>query len=211
MSEMPIIDFEKRPLSWSAISSFRYDPEQWYKKYVLGQKQEENATMRFGKVVGERLASDPTYLSQIERPEGGLYEYELRFKVGGIPCIGFIDWWHPTIKNLKEFKTGNAWTKDKAENHGQLKFYNLGLMIKDNEIPENIHTELISMESEARGDFSYDFIDGMKPIIHPVKLTTRDCLMFGAELLKTVKEMESYAQERLAYNAEVPYTKEVSN
>lgn len=194
------MDFNKRPLSWSAISSFRYDPEQWHKKYILGEKQGENATMTFGKLVGERLAREPGYLPQIERLEGGIYEYELRFKIANIPIIGFIDFLHLPTKNLKEFKTGKSWDKEKADNHDQLKLYALGLLTQDSIRPEELHIELISLETEARGDFTMTFVKNMKPVIHVVKLTTRDVLIFGAQIIKTVKEMKAYADSYpLAY------------
>ena len=46
-----------RPLSWSAISSWEYSHEQWYRKYVLNRPDDETEEMIFGKVIGERLAT----------------------------------------------------------------------------------------------------------------------------------------------------------
>lgn len=186
---MKKIDYKKRPLSWSAISSFQYDPEQWYKKYVLNERPPENAAMTFGKIVGERLANDPTYLPEVPRAER--FEHELRCKIGGIECIGFIDSYTPG-KLLLEYKTGKPWDAMKAKDHGQLKMYALMLYIIDGVKPEELTIKLVSMETEARGDFSMTFVKNMKPLIFEVKLTTRDVLMFGAKLTKIVKEMEEY-------------------
>lgn len=203
------LDFTSRPLSWSQISQFQYNPEIWYDKYILNKRTPTNAAMEFGTIVGRRLASEPGYLPEIERIEGGIYEKELRFKVGGINIIGYIDWFHPDLKSLKEFKTGKSWTKEKAEEHGQLKLYSLGLMIQENIKPEDLTIRLYSMETESRGDFTMTFVKGMKPVVHEVKLTTRDCLMFGAELLNIVKEMEEYVDSKLAYKKEADTLVEV--
>jgi len=191
------LNFKQRPLSWSAISQFRdYSKEEWYNKYILGKRTPENAAMTFGKLVGDRLQNEPSYLPEIER-DGGIYEKRLECKIGKIPCIGFIDWFHPDKKYLWEFKTGKAWDKEKADNHGQLRMYALMLMIQENIRPEDLTIRVYSMETEARGDFTMTFVKNMKPIIHEVKLTTKDCLMFGAELVKIVKEMEEYIKNHV--------------
>ncbi len=182
---------EVRPLSWSAVSSFLYNPEQWYEKYILNKRSEENGAMRFGKYVGERLASDPTYLPEV--PRGEEYEHELRCKVGNIPCIGFIDSYTKTTKLLLEYKTaGTPWTQKKADGHGQLKFYALMLYLIDGIKPEDITIRLVSMQTKQNQDFTVSFVDNMKPDIFEVKLTMRDILTFGAELQKIVKDMDNY-------------------
>ncbi len=186
-----MIDYKKRPLSWSAISSFQYDKDQWYRKYILGERQSENAAMTFGKLVGERLAKDPTYLPNV--PRGDIYEYELRSSIKKIEMLGFIDSYSPDKKLLLEFKTGKAWDQEKAQNHGQLRMYALMLYLKEKIKPEDLTIKLVSMETEARGDFSMTFVKNMKPLIFDVKLTTKDVLMFGAEIIKITKQMEEYA------------------
>ena len=189
-----MIDYKKRPLSWSAISSFQYDPDQWYKKYILGERTPENAQMTFGKLVGERLASDPSYLPEVPRAE--IYEYELKTSVSSINCIGFIDSYTPH-KLLLEYKTsGKPWTQDRANSHGQLKMYCLMLYLLHKVKPEDITIKLVSMQTEAKGDFSICFVQNMKPDIFEVKLTFKDILEFGVEIKKTIKEMEKYARTR---------------
>jgi predicted RecB family nuclease len=187
------LDFKQRPLSWSAISQFRdYSKEEWYNKYILGKRTPENAAMTFGKLVGDKFQYDPTFLPEVERHKDGTYEYELRCNIGKIPCIGFIDFYYPEGKLLLELKTGKTWDKEKAEGHQQLHMYALMLMIQDNIKPEDLTIRLISCETESRGDFQMCFVKNMKPVIHEVKLTTKDCLMFGASLVKLVAEMEEY-------------------
>src|SRR2546425_660687 len=104
------LDFKTRPLSWSSISQFRdYSKEEWYDKYILGKRTPENAAMSFGKLVGGRLEREPNYLPEIVRPEGGIFEYELRFSLGDVDIIGFVDFYHKEKKLLSEYKTGKAW------------------------------------------------------------------------------------------------------
>ena len=186
--------WKKRELSWSQISQFQYNQEVWYNKYLLGKKTPTNAAMEFGSIVGRRLASEPDYLPLV--PRGTEYEKELRCEIGGIPCIGFIDSFDMGKKLMCEYKTGKSWDKDRADLHGQLRMYALMLMIQDKIKPEDLTIKLVSLETTESGDFTMQFVKGMKPVIHEVKLTTKDCLLFGAELLKIVKEMETYA---LAY------------
>lgn len=189
-----MIDFTKRPLSWSAKSSFDYDPEQWYRKYILNEKQEENAWMRFGKEVGERLANDPNYLPNV--PRGSKYEHELRCNISGVPCIGFIDSYTKEVI-LLEYKTGEKpWTQQRANNHGQLKFYALMLYLIDGINPKDLTIRLVSMQTKLNADFTVSFVENMEPKIFDVKLTLIDCLKFGAEILQTVKKMEEYANRR---------------
>lgn len=185
------MNFKTRPLSWSSISQFQYDKEKWYEKYVLGARTPENAAMSFGKIVGERLAKEQDYLPLV--PRGKIYEYELRACIDDdIDMIGFIDSYDPENKQLYEYKTGKLWDKEKADNHGQLKMYALMLFLKEQIKPEDLNIYLVSMETEARGDFTMTFVKGMKPVIFEVKLTTKDVLMFATQIINTVKEMKEY-------------------
>lgn len=185
-----MIDFDKRPLSWSCISSFRYNKEEWYNKYILGIPPPENAAMKFGKEVGEKLSTDPNYLPEVPRAQ--IYEYELKFKINGTPCVGYIDSYTPHDL-LLEYKTaGKAWTQDRADEHGQLSLYALGLYTLHKVKPEQLTIKLVSMATEQRQDFTVGFVPDMKPEVFEVKLTMKDILMFGVEINKVIKEMESY-------------------
>lgn len=185
----------KRPRSWSAISSFEYDKEQWYRKYVLGIKEAPSKEMEFGKVMGERLASDPTFMTNV--PRGTHYEYEdpggLCAKLGKIPLIGFIDSYTPhTIGD--EYKTGKKpWDQKRVDEHGQLTMYSLLLLLKHKVKPEDILWRLTWLATQDNGDFSISFIPGMKPQIFETRRTMTQVLEFASRIKKTEVAMLEYA------------------
>lgn len=180
-----------KPLSWSAISSFKYDKEQWYKKYVLGIKDEGSREMDFGKLVGGKLENDPTFLPEIPRAEH--MEYKLHVTFGDVQLIGYIDSYGDAV--LHEYKTGkNPWTQEKVDNHGQITMYLLMLYIQHNILPEDVQCYLHWMPTEEKGDFSIGFVEPIEENIKhfTTKRTTKDIVEFGVEINKIIKQMEIY-------------------
>lgn len=190
-SKDPRIDkFLKRPLSWSSISAFRYNPDEWYDKYINGKKGRNTGPLVFGKNVGERLASEQDFLPHVPRLKE--YEHELSVKIGKIQCIGFLDNFDLDNCAFSEFKTGKKWTQDKANKHGQLDMYAAMIYLKYGIKPEDLRISLIWLPTEEQQDFRTDFVKDMKPIIFPIKKTMRDILTFMAEVQVIHKEMIDY-------------------
>lgn len=185
-----ITKFLKRPLSWSSISSFRYDKETWYAKYIEGKQQRSTGPIVFGKNVGERLATEKDFLPEVPRLKE--YEHELNVTIGKIPCIGFLDNFDLDAKSFSEFKTGKKWTQDKANKHGQIDMYAAMIYLKYNIKPEDLKISLIWLPTEEQQDFRTDFIKGMKPVIFEIRKTMRDILSFMAEVQVIHKEMLDY-------------------
>jgi len=186
--------FKKRPLSWSSISQFRYDPEVWYDKYINGAKQRATGPIVFGKNVGERLASEPQFLPEVPRLKE--YEHELLVKIGKIQCIGYLDNFDLEGKSFSEFKTGKKWTQEKANTHGQIDMYAAMIYLKYGIKPEDLDIKLIWLPTEEKQDFKTDFVKNMKPVIFPVKKTMRDILLFMAEIQVVHKEMLKYIKSK---------------
>jgi len=191
---------DERPLSWSAISSFEYDPKQWHDKYVLGKKQKESAEMLFGKKVGERLASDPKYLPFVPRLKK--FEHEFKVSFDGIPLIGFADSFCTlTSKKLYEYKTGvKAWDQKRVDMHGQIDMYLLMHFIKEKIRPEEVACKLVWLPTkrEEGGDFKVH-ISFIEPIeetfkIFKTKRTMSDILRFGERIKSTYKAMQEYVE-----------------
>lgn len=180
----------KRPLSWSQISSFEYDKEQWFKRYILGEKQQETGAMLFGKQIGEKLASDPTFMPEV--PRLPVYEYKLTANLGDIPLIGYIDAFDLDNKKLLEFKTGKKWDKKKAQNHGQIDLYCTLLFAMHKIHPKDLDIKLVWMETEESGDFQTNFVKDMKPVIFPIKKDMIDVLNMLRRIKQVRKEMEEY-------------------
>jgi hypothetical protein len=190
--DKPTFD-RNRPLSWSAISSFEYDPEQWYRKYALGQEDAATKEMLFGSEVGKKLATDPSYLPHIKRYP--IFEYELRFFFAGIPMIGFIDGWCPSTLDLGEYKTGKKpWTQKRADEHGQFDAYLLGLWTMHKIRPEDVRLHLHWMPTQDNGDFSISFIDEKDCRTFKTKRTMRNVLDFGMRINRVYREMDAYCK-----------------
>ena len=183
-----------KPLSWSAISSFKYDPEQWYKKYVLGEKQKTSPQMLFGNTVGESFATKKPMVKDIVRYKR--MEYELKVKFDDIELIGYIDSYDPKKKLLREYKTSSStkkWNQTSVNAHGQLTMYALMLFIQDKVKPEDltIYLDYIPVEETFEGGMIIS--NPQKIYTFPTKRTTRDILAFGAYIRQVVQEMEEYA------------------
>lgn len=180
-------------ISWSSMNQFEsYDKEKWYKNYVLGIKDPPNAAMQAGIEIGEKLATDPTFMPEVPRPE--IYEHEARIVFSGITLRGHMDGWSPKIKELLEYKTTtnqNKWTKETVRQHGQLDFYCLLLFLTETIKPEDIYIRLISIPVKETGHF--EIVRSNEPIkIIETKRTMQNILNFGVRIKKVYKEMKEY-------------------
>ena len=173
-----------RPMSWSQISSFEYDPEQWYQVYVLGEKGEPSGAMKFGKKIGDKYLYEKTFQR----------EYKITGKIGNIPLIGFIDAFDLENKKLIELKTGRNWDLKKAQTHGQIDLYCAMLWTMHKIHPAELDIKLIWLATEETGDFSTQFVKDMKPVIFPIKKTMLDVLNMLARVKRVKAQMESYKQ-----------------
>lgn len=187
----------KRPLSWSAISSFEYDPEQWYRKYVLGKEDPATKEMLFGSEIGRKLGEpNPNFMPQVKRYP--IYEYELRFMFNTIPMIGFIDGWDPAIYSLGEYKTGKkAWTKKRANEHGQFDMYLLGLYQMHKIPPQGVILNLHWMPTQDNGDFTISLVNEKLCFDFRTKRTMQQILQFGSRINRVYKEMDTYCKNHV--------------
>lgn len=194
---MKKLTFDKtRPLSWSAISSFEYDPEQWYKKYVLKEEDPASKEMLFGSLIGKQLEKNSSFLPSIIRHSKMEHCFKVTF--GKIPLVGYADSFCTiTNRKLAEYKTGKkAWDQKRVDEHGQLTMYCLMNYITEKISPEEIDITLIWMPTQENGDFTISFVEPIEENIKifKTKRTMQDILKFGARIKSTVKAMEEYAQ-----------------
>lgn len=191
---------KKRPLSWSAISSFEYDPEQWYDRYIRAIVEEPSEEMKFGKLIGERLASDAAFLPHVPRYKE--FEYELRQALGKIPMIGFIDSYEPhrftSGPAVYEYKTGvKPWDQKRADEHGQISMYLLMLYLQHKLKPEDVKCHVLWMPTMKTGDFKIQFADENDVRIFETRRSMVDILAFGQRIKQTVRAMELFAKSRV--------------
>lgn len=191
--------WKDKPLSWSAISSFMYDPEQWYKKYVLDQKQDQTVEMEFGKTIGKMLETDAKYLPQI--PRHSKMEHQFKCKFGDIELVGYADTFcDKTFKKLSEFKTGKrAWDQKRVDTHGQIDMYLLMNWIMNKIKPEEVEISLVWMPTQDNGDFSISFVEPIEQNIKIFKTKRRmaDVLRFGVMIKNIYKQMELYERRHV--------------
>jgi len=116
-------------------------------RYIVGIPEKETQSMRKGKEIHNILQSGMLNVENLDKSEIRIYgtilktfedelvklnngrsriewEYKSTSSIDSIPTIGFWDGFMPC--GILEIKTGtNLWTKEKAEEHGQLAFYAL--------------------------------------------------------------------------------------
>ena len=190
--------FQNRPLSHSFLSSYEYDPNQWYKKYILGEKEPPSKEMEFGSKVGKRIENDSTYLPMIKRLSKMEHAFNVMFD--DIKMVGYADSFDDvSFKALKEFKTGKkAWTQKRVDKHKQIDMYLLMNYITNKIKPEDVDVTLVWMPTQDNGDFSISFVEPIEDNIKffETKRTMTDILNFGVHIKKVVKEMQSYVDKR---------------
>lgn len=205
--DLKTIYHKDRPLSWSGISAFEWNPKQWYEKYV--EKQEfTSPAMEFGKLIDKRVQDDPKFLPEL--PRYPIQQHEMRTIWNGIPLIGYSDQYRPrvrpaknrsstslSIRDLKTGKESKPWTQKRADETGQLTMYLFMLYLMDKTI--NV------ADAELYIDWLPTHIkDGEIALVEPVKVhtfktkrTMTEILKFGQRILTTWAEMEEYASRQV--------------
>lgn len=179
------------PQSWSSFSSFEYDKEQWFKKYILKEKPPVSAEMQFGKEFAKALEDGKPMA-----PMTVLTKAEHKFEVvfNGIPLVGYVDAINDrTFKEIGEYKTSkNPWTQKKVDEHGQLDMYLLMNYITNKIPPEKVKLWLEAVLTEQTGDFQIRLKQPVEVQRFNTKRTMNDILNFGMRITRLYKEMEQY-------------------
>lgn len=185
-----------RPFSWSQLSSFEYDPEQWYKGYFLGERNPETKEMVFGKNLADDLEHGRCKIKELIDLLPFHKEYPFKVSYGKIVLVGFCDDFDDkTFKNLNEVKTGRKeWTQRRADDHGQFTMYLLMNYITHKIQPEEVECWLHWLPTMEDGDFSIQFVKPIKVVSFKTKRTMSQVLEFGGRINRTIKEMEEFAK-----------------
>ena len=203
-NEELIEQWGRRSYSWSQHSSFAYDPDQWFHSYILNERGDGSAAMKFGNTVGISINTD-TPLANVPRQVH--MEFEVRAKIGNIDLVGFFDSYScggkkccpPGEYRLEEYKTSanpTRWTQKSVDEHGQLAFYAMLLYLKHKVKPEDIKMNLHWIPV-AEDSFFEMYVSG-KHVTFPTKRTMKDIFKLMVEIKVRRKEMLAYARKRLA-------------
>lgn len=209
---MNIRDFlQTRPLSWSAISKFEYDPEEWFRKYILGEKTIETIEMKFGKAFASAIEDGKplapvTIIHGPEAVPGKNVEYPFKVVLRGIPLVGYADTFDDRkCKRLGEFKTGKkAWDQKRVDEHGQITMYLLMNFIQNKVPPEEVSCFLEWIPTTDTGDFNITFLEPVT--VHPfeTKRTMADIINFGKRIESTIDAMQAFVDQKLSTSDALP-------
>lgn len=201
-NRQPKLNLPRPYMSWSGLNLWERSPKQFIKHYFYGEAGFENAAMRFGREMAERLDSkedhDDEVLNMVATilPGNGHTEYplEVPFLDYGIDLFGKFDNWHPKTRILRERKTGKIpWNQMKANTHGQLAFYAFMLWLEKKKLPKEIWLDWIETEEAERGVIT--LTGAIKSF--RVNISMIDIFKMGARIKRAAKEISK------AYNEEI--------
>lgn len=185
-----------RALSWSSISSFKWNKDQWWRKYVGKELPEITPELEFGSYVDKRIQDDPKFLPMLERY--AIQQHKMEAAYNGIPLIGVADQFDPNKKciRLADDKTGRVpWTKARADDTGQLTMYCLLLWLTRGIRPGEVelwirwmptHYENKKIAFIKEGDIRY----------FKTARTMKQVLEFGQEIIDIYAQMLDYCEHR---------------
>lgn len=188
--------FKHRPASYSFFSSWEWDKEDWYKKYILGEREPATPAMEFGNIVGDSIGTPQSLVPDLQPP--GVKEYKLTGNVGDIYLIGFADHYCDKTLVLHENKTSdnlNRWDQAKVDGHRQIDMYLLLLFLDQKIRPEEVTCYLNFIPVERGGDMQYKMPE---PPVYKQFKTSRtgvDLLKYAQYIEDTVGLMEEFVRE----------------
>lgn len=185
-------------MNWSSISSFRYNKEQWFDQFILGNRK-TSKEMTFGSAVDKRIQTDPTFLPSMPRYE--YMQHNMRdVPFGKLLLMGTPDGINLNTKPmvLSDYKTGKkAWDQKRTDEHGQLTMYLLLLYLTQKLNPEDFDCYIHWMPTRETDDFkNIEFIKEDDIKTFKTKRSMADIVRFGKYIKETYKEMETYCQNK---------------
>jgi hypothetical protein len=181
-----------RPLSWSAIASFEWNPTQWHRKYVLKELQEMTPELEFGSRIDTRIQNERKFLPKLVRYP--ILQHEMRTTFDGIPLLGFADTYSPTIPAVRDYKTGRKpWDQKRADETGQLTMYLFMLYLMDKRIKVESMQLYIDWLPTHIEEGKIAFIKEGDIRTFRTKRTMREVLKFGQRIKETYAAMEKFA------------------
>lgn len=202
--DLKTIYHEKRPLSWSAIASFEWNPSQWHAKYVAGELPIITPELEFGSFVDKKIQADKDFLPTLVRYP--VEQLEMRTVFNGIPLIGFADAYQPRVrpaKNrsssvaaLRDYKTGRKpWDQKRADETGQLTMYAFMLYLQHKIKPEEVEFYIDWIPTHYV-DKKIAFIEPVTIHTFKTRRTMRQVLAFGQRIKDSWEAMEAYARRQ---------------
>lgn len=172
-------------LSWSQMELFERSPKMYTEVYLYGLRIVATKYMIKGTEMDKAL-EDPKIREEIESDLDNNMAQALVFMPNypekqkkvwatweGIPMYGKFDGYDSVTNTIGEVKTGTYWSKNKAQDHGQLKFYAVMMWLNTGEIP---NIKLHWAETYVKEDGEIDYTGKVKTF--DVVLTVQDLVKF---------------------------------
>lgn len=180
---------KERPISWSSISSFEWNKEQWYQSYILG-KRTSSPEMEFGSMIDKKIQNDPLFMPAL--PRYPLMQHKLTGAFSKIPLVGLPDGLCLDTFQLADYKTGKKpWDQKRADETGQLTMYLLLIYLSLKIKPEEFTCFIHWLPTQDSGKFEISLV-GEEVKTFETKRTMKEILVFGSRIIKTVNAMEAY-------------------
>lgn len=185
--------FITRPLSYSQLSAWEWDKEEWYQTYIKNKPRGKSAAMETGNIIGDSIGTDTSLVPDLQPP--GIKEYPLRARLGEIYMVGYCDHWCADSLELNENKTAvnpKKWTQSSVDKHGQLTMYALLLFLKHDILPEDVKMYLNYIRVIEGQDMRYYLPNPVEYKRFPTKRTGEQVAEYARYIENTVASMNEY-------------------
>lgn len=157
---MPVKSKVWRPsyISFSQLKLWETDPDEYYRRYVLGEKWEGNKYTEFGSKLAQALESnkpcDDMGLEHIRLfiPNFVAREFKIEAEILGVPILAKLDGFDPKKFEIDEVKTGKAWSQRRVDEDDQLTFYSLACFQKYRKQPSIIRLHWAKTIEDEEGN-----------------------------------------------------------
>ena len=199
MQEEIIQNFINTKISYSSISAFCYDRENWFKRYFLKEKIKETEIIKLGQKIDSDYKKNKIEIPklkfenknkeiQFDLPYLNLYGEKVPLKITGF-LDGFEEINETKIKAMEmktRLSTSRKWDQARVDKHKQITLYSLGLYLQDKIEPENQEW------------FFIEYVEKNKiPNILKTKRTKKECLEYAVDIISIHKQMISYLKLKL--------------
>ena len=171
-------------ISWSQLSLWERDPEEYRRVYVEGQEQFVSDAMILGKQLAEAMeddiVSDIPIIEQgrmfLPHYENREFEIRVNLRVGkhDIPLFGKLDGYEKKDRIIGEIKTGaTKWTQRMVDQHGQLTFYALLVYLRFKKMPSSIRLHWLNTDEESENYGMVKSFETKRSLAELIKMHTR--------------------------------------
>jgi len=190
-------------LSYSQISLFLKDKEEYKNRYIIREPFKSNAYIDFGLKVDDALVkndfslftkSEVNTLSKVTRLD--LFQKKIIINFEGFYIIGFIDSCSNDFKELIDYKTGgkNKENEYKKDEYNQLNYYAIGIHQEVGYYPDKLSVEFIRREGNLyRGERLK--VSNEEPIKIDFKVDQKYLVELYNETINIANEIETFYLE----------------